>query len=196
MAPPVNEVSVQEFADLIGKTSQRVYQLIQKGLPHRKRGGHTKIVPREGVQWWIEHQTWEYQEQRKRKDIPDEEEERALKMRAERQIKELELMKMAKDLVPAADLTEFVERVFGGFAAVVAGRLQRFERDIVRANKPPEARKLVERMKAALMNGARAYADQLDDEAAELEREAAIAVPAAKPDAVGGEASADAEDAE
>jgi hypothetical protein len=30
-------------------------------------------------------------------------------------------------------------------------------------------------MKAALMNGARSYADQLDDEAAEIEREAALA---------------------
>jgi hypothetical protein len=75
-------------------------------------------------------------EPRKRdgRDIPDETEERTLKMRAERQMKELELMEKAKELVPAADLNEFVERVFGGFAAVVAGRVQRFERDIVRAN--------------------------------------------------------------
>lgn len=175
MAPPVQTVSVQEFANLIGKTSQRVYQLLPKGLPHRKRGGHTKIVPSEAIKWYIEYQTWEFQQQRKRTDIPDEEEERALKMRAERQMKELELMERAKDLVPAADLNEFVERVFGGFAAVVHGRLQRFERDIVRANTPPDARKLVERMQAAMMNGARAYADQLDDEAAELEHEAAIA---------------------
>jgi predicted DNA-binding protein YlxM (UPF0122 family) len=47
MAPKVNDVSVAEFAELIGKTSQRVYQLIQKGCRIAARKGTTRIVPRE-----------------------------------------------------------------------------------------------------------------------------------------------------
>src|SRR4051812_42234040 len=136
MAPKVNEVSVAQFAEIWGKTSQRVYQMIQKGMPHRRIKGVTMIVPREAIAWLIEWETWELQESRRKAsgaDIPDEEEERALKMKAERQLKELELMERAKELVPAADLNEFIERVFGGFAAVVMGRIQRFEREIVRA---------------------------------------------------------------
>jgi hypothetical protein len=174
MAPPVAKVSVQEFADLIGVTSQRIYQLVKSGLPTRKESGLTKIVPSEGVKWYIEHQTWEHQQQRKKqKGGVDEKDERALKARADRLMAELDLLERSKTVVLATELTEFIERVFGGFAAVTLGRLQRFEKEILRAKTPAEARKLTVKLQAALMDGARAYADQLDDEAAELEKVAA-----------------------
>lgn len=188
MAPPVYDVSVTEFAELIGRTSQRVYQLLQKSMPSRKRSGTTRIVPKEAIRWLIEYETWEFQQQRKTtSDVPDEGEERALKMRAERQLKELELLHASKQVVAIADFNEFTERVLGTFTAVVSGRLQRFERDMVAVKDTVDARKLISRMQAGLMEGARSYGDQIDDEAREIERalaaEATRAAPAETDDA-------------
>jgi hypothetical protein len=46
-----HNVSVEQFAELVGVTSERIYQLIQSGLPHRKRDEGTRIVPKDAIKW-------------------------------------------------------------------------------------------------------------------------------------------------
>jgi hypothetical protein len=129
-------------------------------------------VPAEGVKWYIERQTWEHQQLRakRRRAAADEKDERALKARAERLMAELDLMERSKTVVLATELTEFIERVFGGFAAVTLGRLQRFEKDDPPRQDAGGIAQAHQKLQAALMDGARAYADQLDDEAASSRR--------------------------
>lgn len=195
MAPKVVTLSVPEFAQLVGKTRQCIYQWIQKGMPHRRERGVTKIVPAEGVKWIIEYETWELQQQRKgrRDDIPDEDDEKALAARATRLLKEHELFEKTRQVVPATEHIEFVETMMGTFAGVAAGRLQAFERDIVRASSLADARKITQRMHSELMAGARSYADRLDDEAAEIEKEARLKLA---PASIGDIAGATRDDAE
>lgn len=166
MAPPVKDVSVQEFATDHGVTSQRVYQWIQAGMPHRSRKSGTRVVRAEANRWIRERD----QEQARSETGPDEAKERARKVKAEADLKELEVAERRKQLIPADEYAVFVENFIGGFAAVASGQLQRFEREMVRAMTPGEARAITQKQQAALMEGARQYAQQLEAEAEELER--------------------------
>lgn len=182
MAPPVADVSVQEFANLVGLTSQRIYQFIQQGLPHRKRKKDgTRIVPKEGIRWIIEHDRAEAKSKEDTGEA-DEKTERALKIRAERMREELKLAKELSEVVPADLSQEFIGNFLGGFAAVAAGQLGRFERAFVRCETPAEARLLKQKIHRALMEGARDYAEQLEQAADQAESEATTAEPPAQAD--------------
>lgn len=193
MARKVVTVAVPEFAELVGKTRQCIYQWIQKGMPHRKERGTTRIVPAEAIKWIIEYETWEFQQSRRKpgKDIPNEEDEKALAARATRLLKEHELLEKTRQVVPATELVEFVETMMGTFAGVAAGRLQSFERDMIKVSSIADARKLTQRIHADLMAGARAYGDKLDDEAAEIEKAAALRLKTMLPPVERGEESGD-----
>jgi hypothetical protein len=170
MAPPVKDVSVAEFGELLGVSSQRVYQHIQAGMPHRKRARKgTRIVPREALAWLLDRA----REQAKTVDGPVRPRDR--KESAEAELKELQVLEMRRVLIPLEDFESFVDSLIGGFAAVAAGRLQRFERDMVVASTPGAARLLTDQMHAALMEGAQEYATQLEAEATVLEAEEAVA---------------------
>lgn len=165
MAPPIKDVSVADFADILGVTSARVYQFIQEGMPHRKRVKKgTRIVPREAIQWRIER---EREQARPEDGRPPRPRDRLEIAQAE--LKELEVLEVRKSLIPIEEFETFVDSFVGGFAAVASGRLQRFERDIVEASSPATARKLTEQIHGALMAGAQEYGEHLDDEAAALE---------------------------
>src|SRR4051812_24684926 len=101
MAPKVEDVSVEEFARIIGKTSQRVYQLIQAGMPHRMRrkgAKGTRVVPHEAIDWIHERGRTEALAEK----ALNEANERARKTRAEADMKELQLAELRGSLVPAA----------------------------------------------------------------------------------------------
>lgn len=175
MAPPVKDKSVAEFAEDQGVSSQRVYQWIQAGMPHRKRKTGTRIVSAEANKWLRE---FARNEGRQETGL-DEGKERARKVRAEADLKELEVAERRRQMIPASELEEFCESFVGGFAAVAAGRLQRFEREIVKASTAGEARRITQQIHTALMEGAQAYAQQLDAEAEEIERTENSEAPAA-----------------
>jgi hypothetical protein len=164
MAPPVKDVSVADFAELTGKTSARVYQWIQDGMPHRKRVRKgTRILPREGIAWLLE----QAKKDAKPKDANDSPLNR--KLLAEAELKELELQERRRALIPAEDFDRFLDAFIGGFAAVASGQLQRFEREIVAATSSPAARVITEQIHAALMEGAQEYATQLETEASAID---------------------------
>lgn len=165
MAPPVKDVSVAQFAELLGVTSARVYQFIQDGMPHRKRGKQpTRIVPREAIAWRIE---------RAKEDAAPKDAERVRprdrKETAEAELKELLVQERRRALVPIEEFETFVDALVGGFAATAAGRLQRFEREIVAATTAGEARQVTEAIHRALMTGAQEYGATLEDDANALE---------------------------
>lgn len=175
-------VKVAEFATLMKTTRQCVYQWIDRGCPYRNGPEGKEIPLADGIEWVIEFKTWEIQEHRQaqNKDIPNEKEEAALERRAKRLLAEHDLLEKTRKVVPVTDLTEFVDRVFGTFSGVASGRLKNFERDIVKAKTPAEARKITDRMHHDLMSGAIQYATQLEDEAAEIQRERAVTAAEAK----------------
>lgn len=165
MAPRVEDVSVEAFSELMGLTSQRVYQLIQSGLPHRKRASSTRIVPREAIKWLRERDRVEAVAER----ALDEAKERARKIRAEADMKELQLAELRGVLVPSSEATTFLEGFVGGFSSVAAGQLGRFERDMVKVSTAGEARSLRMKIHRALMEGAQRFAEELSSKAVELE---------------------------
>lgn len=165
MAPPIKDVSVQEFATQRGVTAQRVYQWIQEGLPHRKRKSSTRIVSAEAHKW-LEARA----EERGRADREDDD-AKTRKLAAEADLKEFEVAERRRRLIPADEFNDFIENFVGGFAAVASGQLQRFERDMVRATTAGDARVITQKQHAALMEGARQYATQMETEAEELERD-------------------------
>lgn len=95
--------------------------------------------------------------------------ERARKVRAEADLKELELAERRRQLIPADEYQRRLDDFIGGLAATAAGRLHSFERDIVRAVDAPAARKITQRMHAALMAGAQEYAELVEAEARALD---------------------------
>lgn len=95
----------------------------------------------------------------------DEGAERARKMAAEADLKELELAERRRELVPAEEARIFTESLVGGFASVAGGRLQQFEREIVATKDAADARRLTQRMTTELMQGAQDYAETLEQEA-------------------------------
>lgn len=178
MAPKVHTVSVAEFADWHGLTSERIYQLIQQGMPHRKQSGKTRIVPKDANRWFRERAR-EDARRESQGDKPNEDDERARKLAAEATLKELELAERRGQLIPLVDYQERLDQFVGGLAAVAAGQLQRYERDIVRTTTAPDARRLTQQIHAALMRGAQEYAERVDAEATALEAEAESAAEVA-----------------
>lgn len=87
------------------------------------------------------------------------------KLAAEAELKELQLERERGLVIEVEDAEERIARVVGGFAAVAAGRLARFEREIVRCTTAADARKLTDRIRVALMEGAHDLAQELDGEA-------------------------------
>lgn len=178
MAPPVNAVTVAAFAEILGRTPERVYQLIQQGMPHRKLARSTKIVPAEAIQWLRDR---DVEKAAKPAEAPAAElveaVERARKLRAEADLKELDLAERRGQLVQVEIHTETVDKFLGGLVAVASGQLARFEREIIRAATPAEARILTRKIHAALMEGTRDYADLLEAEADALDAAAAEPAP-------------------
>jgi hypothetical protein len=167
MAPKIEEVSVAEFSAMCGVTPQRVYQWIQEGMPHRKRKkGDTRVVAREGIKWLIDRAVAEA----KKGQGLDEDVEKIRRMRAEAGLKELELKERAGELVPQKEWGAFIDAFTGGLSAASGGELQRFEREIIRASNAGEARALTTKIRTAMMVAAQRFADQLTEEADDMER--------------------------
>ena len=72
-------------------------------------------------------------------------------------------------MVDLSVLRETVEKVAGGLAAAVAGRLSRFERDYVACDSPARARQINQEIQTQLMSAAREFGESLlaDADAAE-----------------------------
>ncbi|NOT09682.1 MAG: hypothetical protein HOP28_15930 [Gemmatimonadales bacterium] len=119
--------------------------------------GRPRFVVAEVVEWLRDHE----REEARRGDSPTESQERSRKLRADADYRELQIKERRRDLVPAVDFDEVVEEIATTLASVSAGQLQSFERDMLQLKTPAEARRLTERMHAALMEGAKKVSHRL-----------------------------------
>lgn len=168
--PPIG-LTVTEFAEMIGKTPQRVYQLIEEeAMPHRVRGEGReaiRIVLEEAWSWLYERAM---QKAAAATPAPDPEaEQRIRKRRLEAERIELDLQTLRGQRLDRAEVDAFHRGQEGAFFAFMTGQLQRFEPDIVRAIAPVDARRLTQRMMREILEARRNYAEELETEAAAIE---------------------------
>lgn len=162
MPPRANTITLEEIADAFGVTTETIRLWRKDGLPSRTEAGRPRFVLRECIEWRREHDRLDDQDRTK----PSERDERALKVRAERMLKELEYAEKRRELVPVSDSNDFIDQFVATFAATAAGRLQRFERDIVRAKTPADARQVTTAIHVSLMEGGQQFADMLEGDGA------------------------------
>lgn len=158
---PRATVSLSAIAELLGVSTRQIQNYRAEGMPVRQTSGKISYVPRECIRWRIERE----RDSALAATAPLEPLERARKLRAEADLKELELKERRRALVPVEEFQARIDALVGGLVAVASGRLQRFEREIVAATTPAAARKITERIHDALFEGARAFADELEAEA-------------------------------
>jgi phage terminase Nu1 subunit (DNA packaging protein) len=151
-------------------TRETIRQWTVAGCPRRQDGSY---IAAETITWRIQREI----EKDKKTRAPQGDEpkltEMNRKLRAEAELKELQLAQMQGTMIPAEQHEEIVSRIAGGFAAVASGQLTRFERKIVQTTTPAEARVLTTEIHRALMEGAQGLADELDAEADAPDEEAA-----------------------
>lgn len=152
--PPAETWSVTDAARLLGVSTRTLQSWLAQGLEHRLVDGQRRVVLADVLRWRVEA------ERAAARDAaaPDEATERARKLRAEATLKELELERARGQLVEVDRLDEFIRRFVGGFQGTAAGRLARYERRIVAARTPAEARMLTQEIHRALMEGAQEFA--------------------------------------
>jgi transposase len=167
MTPPVKTYSQTEIAAEFRKSTRTIRNWQKSGMPHRMISGEPRYVLADCMAWREDR----VREEAKADESPDEAKERARGLRAQADLRELELAERRGQLVAADVHDTAVETLVAGLAATAAGQLARFERDIVQATTPAEARLITQRIHAALMRGAQDYADVMEAEAAALEQE-------------------------
>lgn len=153
-------VNVTELSRLLGFTREMVRQWTLKGCPRRDDGS---FVVAEVVAWLRQRE----RESAASETAPDEAQERARKLRAEADLKEIELAKARGDLVPVGEYRSELEVALGRMRAVVSGQLARFERRMVACGTAAEARQLARDIEEAICIGGVGLADALEDDDAE-----------------------------
>jgi phage terminase Nu1 subunit (DNA packaging protein) len=167
MAKAAPDVSLEDFADDHGVTVRTVTNWINEGMPHRDKPRLGRRVVRRQANAWLLERTKRIEARRAEGGLWSRDREAAKKLAVERQIKERELAQLDGKLLSVEQFDELRDRLVGGFAAVVSGQLQPFERRM--GLEPDAARALTLEMQTALMRGANQLADALDAEADELE---------------------------
>ncbi|MBW7935543.1 MAG: hypothetical protein H3C62_18435 [Gemmatimonadaceae bacterium] len=147
-----------DLAKLLGVTREAVRLWTNDGCPRRDDG--TYLVA-EVVTWLRERDRRALRDE----TAPKEAQERARKMRIDADRSELAYRQELGELLPLAEFQQQIETIVGGFAAVASGQLARFEKKIVAAQTPADARRITEQIHAALMAGARAFADRMEADA-------------------------------
>lgn len=179
MAKPSKDVSLAAFAESHGKSEEWARLLVAKqGMPHRKNTqGQYRVVPSIANTWLLKREaheaTQKERERHQQEEGLDKEQELAGKYRVDRLRSEWDFQVEQGKYTPTAETQAIIDELVGGFAAVASGRLRSFERDIVQAQTPADARRITQRIHAALMDGGREYRKQIEAEAARLEAESA-----------------------
>lgn len=162
MAKAATTIHLQDFADDHGVVIRTVTNWIAEGMPFRTHRGERRVVRKEANAWLLDRAKQKGRASGQAVEW-DKDREMAMKIRVERQIKELDLATKRSSLLTVEEFDTLADRLIGGFSSVVSGQLQSFERDM--GLEPAEARALVLRMQEALMRGAQELADTLDAEA-------------------------------
>jgi phage terminase Nu1 subunit (DNA packaging protein) len=155
-------VDQSELSRLMGVTREAVRLWTVEGCPRRDDGSY---IVAEVVTWRIARAVQTERNKRREGDKPKQHASEAnRKLAAEADLKELQLEQLRGNLVPIEVFDAKLGSIVGGFQAVASGGLARFEREIVQAITPAQARRLTERIFDSLMEGARGLGAQLGGE--------------------------------
>src|SRR5690349_19974781 len=99
-------VPISDYAADWGVTTKAVTNWIAEGLPYRMESGQRRIVRADANRWLRERTKAEALAQ----TMPSEAEERVRKLKAEADLKELELQERRGELIPATDFRLEAER--------------------------------------------------------------------------------------
>jgi len=138
-------------------------RLVSEGLP-RGGKGHAVWFPWPEIwHWYVDRERQSAKAEVKPKDqaLADSVKEKA---QADAAISRMKADEMAGDLIPADLHQSRLNAFVGGMMSVVDGRLNRFERDIVAAGTPAEARKVVDAIKRSVKQGGLELADRIEAE--------------------------------
>lgn len=163
MAPPVEKISLAEFAKELDVTARSVQKYCAEGMPYREVRNERYVVRREAFRWLLER---ERERGRREARRPPDDAETRLKA-AQADLKEIELARARGETIPVSLYQERLESFLGRFSAVAQGQLARHERDIVAATTPADARRITLAIHHSLMSGAQEYADTIEQETAE-----------------------------
>lgn len=158
-------MNVTQLSALMGVSREAVRLWTMANPPVPRRDDGTFVVA-EVVTWRIQRAVEAEREKIRDDEKPKTQSEMNRKLSVEADLKELQLEQMRGTLVPIELHQEIIGKISGGFAAVAAGRLARYERAIVQAKSAADARRLTQQIHIALMEGAQDFADELDEEAA------------------------------
>lgn len=150
-----------------GVTRETVRQWTIAGCPRLSDGTY---IAAETITWRIQREIQLARPAKAEGEKPQSEMNR--KLAAEADLKELQLAQLRGELVTVESHTEAVAKIAGGFAAVASGQLARFERRIVQATTPADARIITQDIHRALMEGAQGLAEDLEDDASAQEEAA------------------------
>jgi phage terminase Nu1 subunit (DNA packaging protein) len=157
-------IKAGELASHFKKTRQTVHNWTKEGMPHRSDGKESTYVLSECIEWRIaEEREDALARAAKASESIDEAKERARKLRAEADLKELELLVQRREVMPTAVHLQRIEEIAAGFASVANGKLTRFEREIVAVGTPGDARRVTQRIAEALMQGVHEFTERLED---------------------------------
>ena len=166
----VTTVTTTELADVFGVTARTVQLWRQAGMPSRVlNDGAPRFVLKECIAWRLDVVRVEERDRERARHTGSDFELR--KLAAEAELKEHQLAERRGQLLPIDEARTEIDNFVASFAAVAAGGLTRFERDIVAAQKPADARRITRAMHDALMRGGQEYAARLEAEIAAAEAE-------------------------
>jgi len=123
----MDELSQQDFGQLIGLTSRSIANLRERGLPCRVEGGRVYIPASDGLEWYLGFKLAEA-ERRHRPAPADEAKQRLEAARAE--LAELELTERRRDLMRVADHEALLSDAFARVAAQLKPLADRTARQV------------------------------------------------------------------
>ncbi len=136
----MTEISKQNFAELIGKSSRWVSKLIEAGLPVMGGGGRgipVQIDSKSAIQWFIEHEV--AKRLPKTTYSPEDDEDRLLK-KARREEIELRLAVRRGELGPIAGFEEVGVRIATLYSSQLDGLSSRVAGQLAAMDNPAEIR--------------------------------------------------------
>src|SRR4051812_20691587 len=113
-------VTLDDAARHFKKTRRTLENWLGQGMPHRRQGRRV-LLHLPDVQEWREEQV---RAEERAKTAPTEASERARKLRAEANLRELDEAERRNRLIERAVHLERVEAIVAGLSAVSSGRLQ------------------------------------------------------------------------
>lgn len=165
---PAATVTGTALADLLGVTLRRVQQLAAEGMPSRTENGERRFVARECVQWVRERDVEAARKAATPADA-DEAKERALKMKADRELAELRLAERRRELVEVAAVLKSDERLFGVLRARVTGGRGKWAPRMLGLGTMAEATRVYDEWAADTLAALEQGADAIEDDDNEQE---------------------------